>query len=374
ELQDLIKWLSPLDFSEKHKAISEKRTRDTGEWFLQHPKFLAWRRGDPEHKTLWCPGNPGVGKSVIASLVIDELGRDIPENTALVFIYFEYKTKYTLSQLAEAILKQLAQRRITQSGLESLQEHRAGIHPTSGELFNMLKIEVGTYDRVLIVIDALDEAIRIWAPLIESLQALPTVGLLATSRNTGDIELGLQPCQRLDIVANEGDMKRYIEGRLESSAKLKQLLGGCSEDAHEKIATGIMAKADGMFLLAQLHMNSLKTKLRVADLYHALDTLPNTLDATYDEAVDVTLRPGGKTKPNLCAIAYRIISWLIHAAQPMTIHDLQYALAIEDGMTALDADDLYSKAFLTSICVGLVALREVTTRKSGKVVRLVREL
>ncbi|KAF8873652.1 hypothetical protein BD779DRAFT_1451640, partial [Infundibulicybe gibba] len=108
--------------------------------------------------------------------------------------------------------------------------------------------------------------------------------ILATSRDVGEIGLGLQPHQRLDIVANEGDVRKYIEERLASSVKFKQLIEG-GPNIHEEIITKTVIKADGMFLLAQLHMNSLEAKPRVKDLRRALNELPKTLDATYDEAM-----------------------------------------------------------------------------------------
>ncbi|KAF8877803.1 hypothetical protein BD779DRAFT_1416503, partial [Infundibulicybe gibba] len=139
--------------------------------------------------------------------------------------------------------------------------------------------------------------------------------LVATSRDTGEIELGLPPYQRLDITFNESDMRKYIEGRLESSVGFKRLLPKKGVDVHE-IVTGVMKKADGMFLLAQLHMNSLEAQLNARDLRRALDELPNTLDATYDEAMS-RISNGHRM------LAHRIISWLIHAARPMSICDLQ---------------------------------------------------
>ncbi|KAF8873650.1 hypothetical protein BD779DRAFT_1424193, partial [Infundibulicybe gibba] len=135
--------------------------------------------------------------------------------------------------------------------------------------------------------------------------------ILATSRDVSEVGLGLQPHRRLDIVANEGDVRKYMEGRLASSVKFKQLLKDCLV-VHGEIITGVMAKADGMFLLAQLHMNSLETKHRVADLRRALGTLPNTLDATYDEAMS-------RINEDYKELAYQIISWLIHAARPIVI-------------------------------------------------------
>ncbi|KAF8883134.1 hypothetical protein BD779DRAFT_890538 [Infundibulicybe gibba] len=264
-------------------------------------------------------------------------------------------------------------RRVTRSGLESLQKwHKAGNRPTSEKLFDVLKAEVETYDQVFVVIDALDEAdLEVWTKLLGYLQALREIRLIATSRDTGEIELGLPPYQRLDIMSDEGDVRRYIEGRLESSIKLKQFLKK-GVDVHE-IVTAVMNKADGMFLLAQLHINSLETKLSVRDLRRALEELPNTLNATYDEAV-------ARISNDHRALAYRTISWLIYAARPMTMRDLQYALAIEEGMTAPDDDNLYDEHSLTSICVGLVVLREDTTPEeascdtSSKVIGFVRKL
>ncbi|KAF8874898.1 hypothetical protein BD779DRAFT_1450612, partial [Infundibulicybe gibba] len=200
------------------------------------------------------------------------------------------------------------------SNLESLQKHKAHNRPTFSELLGMLKIEVETYSRVFVVVDALDETdVRVWVPLLRHLRALSRTSLLATSRDIGDIMLELRPDQRLDISVNGGDMRKYIEGRLSgSTGKFGRLLEA-NLDLREEITTGVMKKADGMYPLA-----------------------------------------------------YRIFSWLIYAAQPMTIHDLQYALAVDDGMTAIDTQDLYDEATLTSICVGLVVLRGNTTGFGSK--------
>ncbi|KAF8874892.1 hypothetical protein BD779DRAFT_1450513 [Infundibulicybe gibba] len=348
ELQDLVKWLSPLDFSEKYNTAFEKHVPGTGEWFLEHPKFLAWMRG--EFRTLWCPGGPGVGKSIMASLVIHKLGEAISEDTGLVFIYFEYKTKYTVTKAwaDRTLLKALMNVQKTRQGYLSpflSYRHQENNRPTFNELLDMLKVEMETYSHVLVVIDALDEIeIQVWAPLLRHLQILSRIRLLATSRNTGDIALELQPDQHLDITANEGDVRKYIQGRLSgSTGRFKRLLD-VNMNLHEEIITGVMKKADGMcvagpslmivvlnsmtyqsyrFLLARLHMNSLETRVgRVTDLRLALANLPRHLETTYDETL-------GRINDEDKSLAYQIFSWLIHAARPMTMHDLQYALAVD---------------------------------------------
>ncbi|KAF8868958.1 hypothetical protein BD779DRAFT_1743439 [Infundibulicybe gibba] len=267
---------------------------------------------------------------------------------------------------------------MSQSSLESLRKHKAGNRPTLTELLGMLKVEVETYSRVLIVTDALDEAdVWVWAPLLKHLQALSRISLLVTSRDTGDVAHELRPDQCLDIMANDGDMRRYIEGRLSgSTGRFKRLLeANMDSDLREEIITGVVKKADGMFLLAQLHMNSLEEVSRVSDLRLALSKLPEDLETTYDETLE---RINNKDRP----LAYQIFSWLIYAAQPMTMRDLQYALAVEDGMTAIDTRNLHDEATLTSICVGLVVLRENASSQltevdnsqtNSKVVGLVRK-
>ncbi|KAF8874236.1 hypothetical protein BD779DRAFT_1385706, partial [Infundibulicybe gibba] len=101
-------WLSVPDFDQKRAIAFGKYVLGTGGWFLQDPKFVAWKRG--EYNVLWCPGNPGVGKSVMISVIIHHLQEGIDDNTAVVFIYLEYTTeRYTTQQLVKALLSQFVQ-------------------------------------------------------------------------------------------------------------------------------------------------------------------------------------------------------------------------------------------------------------------------
>ena len=61
----ILDWLSPLEFCTKQRDIASKRHGGTGEWFLVSEKFTAWLSGSAD-SVLWCPGEPGAGKTVIA--------------------------------------------------------------------------------------------------------------------------------------------------------------------------------------------------------------------------------------------------------------------------------------------------------------------
>jgi hypothetical protein len=54
ELQDIMDWLSPINFSAKQNDIFSKRHEGTAQWLLEHDVFKAWVNGT--QKVLWCPG------------------------------------------------------------------------------------------------------------------------------------------------------------------------------------------------------------------------------------------------------------------------------------------------------------------------------
>lgn len=54
EHQDIIDWISSLDFNERQNDIIAKRAEGTGRWLLESLPFGDWFAG--KSKTLWCPG------------------------------------------------------------------------------------------------------------------------------------------------------------------------------------------------------------------------------------------------------------------------------------------------------------------------------
>ncbi|KAF8886196.1 hypothetical protein BD779DRAFT_1673365 [Infundibulicybe gibba] len=155
-LQAVLKWLSPLDFSGKHSAAFE--THPGSKANIRYYGALAVRE--------WINCHPS-------------LQERISEDTAVVYVYFDYTVKYTIAQLFETLLSQFMRRRATQSGMESLQSYMAGgRRPTLDELVSILRTEAETYARVFVIIDALDEAdIQIWTLDLGRLRALSEISL-----------------------------------------------------------------------------------------------------------------------------------------------------------------------------------------------------
>ena len=67
EKDKILNWLSPLQPRIRHNDVRVRRQEGLGEWFLEGDEFLSWRdrKGELGKATLFCSGNPGVGKTFL---------------------------------------------------------------------------------------------------------------------------------------------------------------------------------------------------------------------------------------------------------------------------------------------------------------------
>jgi hypothetical protein len=166
-------------------------------------------------------------------------------NVAIVFIYCNYKDHalQTVSNLVASLLRQMVQDRATISDnvrsfykLHQDQDTR----PTLDEFTDALTAEIKNYSKVFIVVDALDECVEDSGArdnLIRILRSLSgIVNLMVTSRNFPSIARYFQGTKRLEIRANDEDMRRYIEGRIARARR--QHLYALQENIVNKVVEG----------------------------------------------------------------------------------------------------------------------------------------
>ena len=67
EERQILEWLSPLEPRVRHWDVSTRRCRGLGSWLLRNEEFIKWRdgKGESSKTTLFCSGNPGVGKTYL---------------------------------------------------------------------------------------------------------------------------------------------------------------------------------------------------------------------------------------------------------------------------------------------------------------------
>ncbi|KAJ7117114.1 hypothetical protein C8R44DRAFT_626942, partial [Mycena epipterygia] len=115
------------------------------------------------------------------------------------------------------------------------------------------------------------------------------------------------------------------------------------------------------FLLAKLHIDSLTTKNTIKAVKEALQQLPKDLRHTYDEAMERIDHQGEDDRQ----LAHLTLTWVANAKRPLSVGELQEALAIEPDAMDLDPENLLDISIILSVCAGLVIVD-----KTASVVRL----
>ena len=57
EREEILQWISPLNFTVQQSDLSVRRQEGTGSWFLESKQFQEWKSIDGS--TLICQGMPG---------------------------------------------------------------------------------------------------------------------------------------------------------------------------------------------------------------------------------------------------------------------------------------------------------------------------
>ncbi|KAJ7252326.1 ankyrin repeat-containing domain protein [Mycena rebaudengoi] len=320
ERNKIIEWASPLNFFPRQADILNTRQPGTGEWLLQDSMFKKWKEGGIQ--VLWCRGMPGVGKTVLASIVINHLRENLAnENTGVAVLYLDHRAIETHSP-----------------------PNLLAVHaPILEETYSVLHSTLSDFSSVFIVVDALDEYPEEYRdPLLRRLCQLESpVRLMLTSRPHISIDHIIPNIDTLDIRATEEDIREYVRAQILKSSRLSRHIAKASDLQHT-IEEKIVKRSDGM-------------RQNVAAVRDALMSLPSDLNATYDDIVDRINRQNEDDKQ----LAWRTLSWLTNAKRPMRPPQLREALAIQPGATALDSDGVTDMDIILSVCAGLVVVDEV---------------
>jgi Cdc6-like AAA superfamily ATPase len=90
----VLEWISSSDHPAQQSDIIKRRQEGTGQWFLDAPEVARWL--SEAKTTLFCPGIPGAGKTMVATIAIDHL-LDSAQNSAygVAYVYCTTNPKQT---------------------------------------------------------------------------------------------------------------------------------------------------------------------------------------------------------------------------------------------------------------------------------------
>ncbi|KAJ7443988.1 ankyrin repeat-containing domain protein [Mycena latifolia] len=367
EEKQILDWITSLNFFQRQADVFRAWQPGTGEWLLSDATFRNWTLGSGG--VLWCRGIPGAGKTVLMSVVVNHLRAQCPNNnTAVACIYLNHKERevQTPENLLASVWKQLVVDRSLPQAAHDLYKHHClrDTRPSLTEVFDILQSAMAQHSKVYIIVDALDEYPEDQRNiLLDHLAILrgPTTSLMMASRPHVALQDWVSDMQCLEIQATENDIHNYVDKQIQKSPRLCKHIQTRPE-LHDEIKSKISNNADGMFLLAKLHTESLATKNTIKAVREALRHLPKNLKHTYEEAMNRIKNQNEDDRQ----VALQALTWVAYAKRPLTVAELCEALAIEPDATTLDVDNLLDINIVLSVCAGLIVVDEAMS-----VVRLI---
>lgn len=195
-----------------------------------------------------------------------------------------------------------------------------------------------------LIIDGLDEledpenAIK---PLLELASRTDKTRIAFFSREMPEIQRLLSSAPRIRISQNDTqtDIKTYVRGSsdfvpLESHA------------AREQIIEEICFKADGMFLWARIVLEDIAKTTNLATLREVLHCCPSGLQPVYSHFLNRLTSQG----PHRSKLARDILQWVCCTARPLTIDELETALATRVQTGRVPDSERAFRSSILNIC------------------------
>jgi len=220
----ILNWLTPTDYAPEQNNFVSRRLEGPRQWLLDSPEFGAWVQSTKG--TLFCPGNPGAGKTITTSTLVEHLYGKFRKNgvqeddyigIAYVYCSFWRQDQQTIDDIFASILKQLCQERsVLPDSLKSLfYQHRSrGTGPSLSAVLEALCSVMALFPRTFIIIDGLDECrtsdgtlARLLTNIFE-VQARSGSNVFATSRPVREIVDNFDGSPVLEMRANQEDVGR----------------------------------------------------------------------------------------------------------------------------------------------------------------------
>jgi ankyrin repeat protein len=380
QIAELLDWISPMDVAAQLQENWKRYHVRTGTWFLESPQFKDWVK--TPGTTLFCPGHPGTGKTIMSTLVIDHLLRttDGPD-TSVAYVFLNAKSKggQNADALLLCILKQIlsaAQSGPTADCIKRLQRSREKhksrpVVLAQHEIIEELRLLCSDTSNIYIVVDGLDESDdSTITSLIRAINSLKgdeprRIHFMATSRPIPTIRAKFEDMPFIEVRAKEEDVTTYLK------AQIPHMSNCVRKDKHvqEQIIHGIVNVAKGVFLIARLHVEALSAKRTIKAVKLAIQELDGPLrspaagsNAAYDLAYEATMDRIMAQRPEDSELATRVLMWVGLSPSPLTVTELQHAMAVELRSTAFDTENIVDGDELISLCAGLVITRASDAR------------
>ncbi|KAH0536220.1 hypothetical protein FGG08_006887 [Glutinoglossum americanum] len=317
------------------KDRNPDRVSGTCKWFLDHPKFRSWCKGETAN-LLWVSADPGCGKSVLSKALIDE-GLLTTTSRRLSICYFFFKdddvNRRNGANALCAILHQLFMQKpiLIEHAVPHFKNNGSILRTMSSTLWDILK-EAATdpeAGEIICVLDALDECEE---SAMEDL--VSTLGKFYSDQNEANMRLKFlitsRPYYNIECAFSSivNDITSINLKGEEESEKISQEI--------DLVIQHVIPRITG----ARRHSlnHEVQDKSTPGRLRALVNKIPLSVADAYEKILG-RIKDSGWTEQ-----AKRLLNIIVVATRPLTLKEMNLALAIgekiERGEACQSYDDL----------------------------------
>ncbi|KAF4946503.1 hypothetical protein FGADI_11141 [Fusarium gaditjirri] len=366
----VCRWLRPIDSAADQARLSKIRSEypGTGRWLLDNDTFKSWLdlRYARIPPLLWLTGLPGAGKTILTSLIVEEVQKLTPKPQALFFYCKQSPPEHnTFLVLARSLILQLLNQDkslilyLYQKYCDSNEAVLSSI-PLAQEMLSFL---LSSCKNGYIIIDGLDECereerkvITQWFKhLVESLpeNAPDRLRCLFVSQ---DDRIGIKDLDgfaKINIKAQDNKQDVLSYSRVHADELRRKF--GFSEEESRRIAVAVADSVQGIFLLAKLIWINLNSQITIADVEEQVSEFPPETNQVYERIMDRIIHQAPR---QMRAGAMQLLGWLVCAKRPLKWHEIQCLKSINLGEQMVDFARQKFSVSGKDLCGSLVELRE----------------
>jgi hypothetical protein len=342
----LLKTWSPPSLDAIHaRACKTWEGTSAGSWFsdgLLHD----WMTSSSAPPILVLSGKSGSGKTTVMSRAIEECVKLLHKDPSIMTAYCYCSYSDSSSQEAKTILgtwlAQVASRLpLIAEKIDNQMDRRESVscHQLEEHI-----ISAAQHSRLFLLLDAMNESLEQKA-VNQSIDRL-TKDSKNISCVVSTIHGATWPkseCRQVDMSASTllPDMVTYVDDQISQHDVLAAV-------PREDILAHVLGPAEGMFRWLECQMIHLGTQPTPRLVSRALQSLPATLDQTYESMLR-------RVPESSMTLVREALMWLTFSHRPLSLMELNEAVVVEEGDTCIDEHSRLKPAdLLLTLCQGLV--------------------